>query len=509
MKQKSSWLTGDRITQIALFFILLACFSYTFPRWEDPNQNSHIDMIIAVVDRGTFQIDQYVQNTVDFAKVGAHYYSDKAPGLSFLGIPVYAGLRYFLNLPIIDSLMNRLANNAAFVATLRENGSGILKDKVRFAIAQVVLTFVLAALPTALLGLLMFRLSRRFTTNVVTRAGLVLAYGLLTPAFAYAGSFYSHQLSALLLFSAFYIAFTRQAKFSIGALLAVGLLLGYSVLSEYPSIILAGILFFYTLYKLLRQDDWRKIGWVILPAGLIALGLMAYNNAIFGGPFQLGYGFSEDWTVQHHTGFMSLTYPHPAAIWGITFSVFRGLFVLSPWLLLFIPGFVLWWRSRKYRPEFWVALAGILGFFWFNASSIMWWGGFAVGPRYLLPALPFMVLPVVFVFREWGERAWLKGICAASFIWSFIATWGLTLAEQAFPPDTISNPFLDFALPNWRIGNIARNVGTILGMHGVWSLVPLLLLGMLLILAWWVIANPGSSSPAFRPELSHSQLDHS
>ncbi len=508
MKQKSPWLIGDRITQIALFIILLVCFSYTFPRWEDPNQNSHIDMIIAVVDNGTFQIDQYVQNTVDFAKVGNHYYSDKAPGMSFLGMPVYAGLRYFLNLPVVDRLMNRLANNAAFVATLRQNGSGILKDKVRFAIAQVVLTFVLAALPSALLGLLLFRLLRRFTLNTVICAGLVLAYGLLTPAFAYADSFYSHQLSALLLFSAFYIVFTRQKQLGAGALLVVGLLLGYSVFSEYPSIILAGILFLYTFYKLFRQGDWRKIGWVMLPGGLIALGLMAYNNAIFGGPFKLGYAFSEDWTVQHHTGFMSLTYPHLEAVWGITFGVFRGLFVISPWLLLFVPGLIIWWRSKEYRAEFWVALTGMLGFFWFNVSSVMWWGGFAIGPRYLLPMLPFMVLPVVFVFRSWGEKTWLKAASVVLFTWSFIATWGLTLAEQAFPSDTIGNPLLQFALPNWLVGNIARNAGTILGIHGVWSLAPLFFIGILIFLAWWFLTNRTSSTPAFRPGFTHQQLDH-
>ncbi len=73
MKLNSNRLISDRITQVILFFFLLACFSYTFPRWEDPNQNSHIDMIVAVVDRGTFKIDQYVQNTVDFAKVDSHY----------------------------------------------------------------------------------------------------------------------------------------------------------------------------------------------------------------------------------------------------------------------------------------------------------------------------------------------------------------------------------------------------------------------------------------------------
>jgi hypothetical protein len=467
-----------------LFLLLLLCYTYTLPRWADPNQNSRLDMVVAVVDDGTFQIDAYVDNTVDYAKVGGHYYSDKAPGAAFLGIPVYAALKQVLDLPLMDGLMERLAGNEALKATLREEGSGLLENKVRFAIAQVALTFVAAALPSALLGALMYRLLAGFSARPWPRLLTALGYGLLTPAFAYAGSFYGHQLSAALLFGAFYLIFTGPRPISTGRLLAVGLLLGYSVVTEYPAVLVVGVLFLYALYRL---EDKRRIGWVMLGGALIAAGWMAYNTAVFGAPLELGYSHSELWTEQHETGFMSLTLPHWPAVWGITFGRFRGLFVLSPLLLLAVPGFALWWRSGEGRTEWWVALGSAAAMFLFNASSIMWWGGFAVGPRYLLPGLPFLALPLLFALRRWGDRAWFRGLALALAAWSLMATWGLALAEQAFPSDTIRHPLLEYAWPNWQGGNIARNLGMFLGLPGVASLLPLAAgVGILLAALWWL-----------------------
>jgi len=474
----------ERLSEIVLFLLLLVCYTYVLPRWADPNQNSRLDMVVAVVDDGTFQIDDYVENTVDYAKVGEHYYSDKAPGVAFLGIPVYAVLKGFLNLPIMDGVMDWLVDNEALKATLREGGTGLLEHKVCFAIAQVALAFMASALPTALMGVLMYRLLARFTARPWPRVGVVLGYGLLTPAFAYAGAFYGHQLSAACLFIAFYLVFMETMgtkSLSTRSLLAVGLLLGYSVVTEYPSILIVGILFLYTFYLL---SDRRRIAWVILTGALVAAGWMAYNTAVFGSPLELGYGHSELWTEQHHTGFMSLTQPHWGAIWGITFSPFRGLFVLSPLLLLAVPGFVLWCRSGEHRPEFWIALASVLAMFLFNSSSVMWWGGFAVGPRYLLP-----MLPILFVFREWQNRVWVRVLSIVLFAWSLIATWGLTLAEQAFPPDTLRNPLVEYAWPNWQMGNIARNLGMFLHLPGVISLLPLLVGVTVLLAALWFLSH--------------------
>jgi hypothetical protein len=377
-------------------------------------------------------------------------------------------------------LVDRLADNEALEATLREGGTGLLKHKVRFAITQTALTFVASALPTALMGVLMYRLLARFTARPWPRVGVVLGYGLLTPAFAYAGAFYGHQLSAACLFSAFYLVFMGTKRLSTGSLLTIGLLLGYSVVAEYPSVLIVGILFLYTFCCLGNR---RRICWVILAGALIAAGWMIYNNCVFGSPLELGYSHSELWTEQHQTGFMSLTLPHWEAIWGITFSAFRGLFVLSPLFLLAVPGFIRWYRSGEYRPEFWVALTSVAAIFLFNSSSIMWWGGFAVGPRYLLPMLPFMALPIVFVFYGWQRRTWMVVLGIALSAWSLIATWGLTLAGQAFPPDILQNPLAEYAWPNWRAGNIARNLGMFLHLPGLISLLPLLGCGTVLFAA--------------------------
>lgn len=491
----SPTLRQERRVGFLLFLLLLLCFSYTFPRWADVNQNSRLDMIVAIVEDHSFQIDPYVSNTVDYAKVGDHYYSDKAPGAAFLGLPVYAILKPILDLPLLKRLTDWLANNPTFVASLRATGSGVLEQKVRFALALVAITFVVSSLPSALLGLALYRLLYYFTPAIWPRLLVAIGYALFTPAFAYAGAFYGHQLTAALLFGAFYLIFTASGSISTRRLLLTGFLIGYSVATEYPTTLIAGILYLYLLYRMVRWGRWLRFGWAVLTGALVIVGWMIYNTVVFGGPLKLGYSFSEQWLTEHETGFMSLTWPHWKAIWGITFGLFRGLFPLSPLLLLAVPGFILWWRTGKYRAEWWVSFGSILAMFLFNSSSIMWWGGFAVGPRYLLPMLPFMTLPIIFIFIEWRKRLVVHILTAILFLWSWIATWGLTLAEQAFPNNDLHNPLIEYAWPNWLAGNIARNWGTMLKLHGVFSLLPLLLISAALLtgMGWLARSKPSES----------------
>jgi hypothetical protein len=463
---------NKRRTEILLFFFLLFSYAYTFPRWADPNQNSRLNMVVAVVEDGTFRIDPYVGNTVDYAKVGDHYYSDKAPGTAFAGIPVYAILKLVFDLPAFETVTDRLSNHGAFQATLREDGTGVSDIKVKFAVAQVVLAFLFAAVPTAVIGLLLFWLTGKFSQNTPIRVAVILVYGLLTPVLAYANAFYGHQFSAALVFLVFYLAWEHRERFTTMKALLSGFLLAYSVITEYPVALLAGLVFLYLGYQLYQQRDLKKLGWVAGAGMLTASGWMFYNNAIFGSPFELGYKYSELWVDQHSAGFMSLTRPHWDAIWGITFSPFRGLFFYSPILLLALPGFYLWWKTGKHRVECVVAFVSCAVLFLFNASSIMWWGGFAIGPRYLLAMLPFMALALFFGVEAVFRSKVASAAAGAAAVWALLATWGLSIAGQAFPPDTIDNPLFIYALPAWIQGDIARNTGTLIGLEGISSLIP-------------------------------------
>ncbi len=63
----------------------------------NPNELSRVYLTQAIVERGSLDIDEEVRGGIgefsDLARYDGHYYSDKAIGISLLGVPVYAAAR--------------------------------------------------------------------------------------------------------------------------------------------------------------------------------------------------------------------------------------------------------------------------------------------------------------------------------------------------------------------------------------------------------------------------------
>jgi hypothetical protein len=462
---------AERLVQITLVVLLTVAFVYVLPRWADWSQNSRLNLTLAIVDDGTLSIDRYYENTGDYALFEGKHYTDKAPGPSFLAVPVYVAVRPILHTAVAQRLIDRIARSAAFATTLRAEGTGLLKAKVYYAVVLYICTIFISALPSAVLGAMLYQLLRLFGLGIGWAAGVVVIYGLATTAFPYAGAFFSHQLTAALSFGAFYIGYlVRHGRIAPPWVMAAGLMLGFAVISEYPTALLALGVGLYMLSALRGQRRWTVA--FVLSAVPPVLLLMAYNWAIFRTPLPVGYRYSERYTELHGEGLLSVTYPHAEAWWGITFGSFRGLFYVSPVLLLAAVGFWPWWRSGRMRAEWAVCVWATVGLLLFNGSSAMWQGGYSVGPRYVVAMLPFLTMGLGAFVLAWGDRRWARGLTWALAAWSFVVVWALTLAGQNYP-DWTPAPLFNYALPRLLAGDVARNLGMAVNLRGWQSLLPL------------------------------------
>src|SRR5260370_19179845 len=69
-----------------LAILLLASYAY-FYEGGGWNQNTRFDLVRAIVEGHTLRIDLYHENTGDKARVGDHFYTDKAPAASLTAVP--------------------------------------------------------------------------------------------------------------------------------------------------------------------------------------------------------------------------------------------------------------------------------------------------------------------------------------------------------------------------------------------------------------------------------------
>src|SRR5262249_24124008 len=143
-----------------------------------------------IVDRGALNIDPLAGYTGDVASAHGHFYSDKAPGLSLLAVPVYALLKY--------ALLG--GHPLATLYTLPET------QRLDFLV-RYLLALVYAGVPTAIVAVLLYRFLPRLGVGVRWSAALALTYGLGTIALPFAVRLFSHQLVAALIFAAFILLY--------------------------------------------------------------------------------------------------------------------------------------------------------------------------------------------------------------------------------------------------------------------------------------------------------------
>lgn len=499
-----------RAYAVILFLILVVCYGYFLPKWADWGANSRANLVYAVGDKGVLYIDDYHTNTGDLAcypgpytpaanpedKTGGscegHFYTDKSIGPSLLALPFYIVFKGVAALPPVQNLISNAGSLGSMADTLNPDGQGAQPQAVYEYMALTFITFFASAVPSAFLAVVIFFFACRFANKDSYAFVLALAYGLGTMAFPYSNALYQHQLASVGTFLGFFLLWrVVYEQANVAWLWLVGVLFSFVVITEYPVVPMLGVIFLWALYKIPNRIALYRVVLAAIPLGLL---FAAYNYAIFQTPLPAGYEYSTNWQGEHQTGFFSLVLPTADRLYGLTFSPVRGIFVMSPFLLLSFGGFYLMWKERRDQRSTWLMfLFVIAGFFFYNSASEMWWGGFTVGPRYLVPMLPFVTIPIIFAFNRLFVHLGGRLVGALLVLASIFSVAIMTIGGQGWPPVNewpltinqmnASFPLVDYSLPLVIEGNVARNYGMFVGLKGLFSLIPLLVVvGVLLSL---------------------------
>jgi hypothetical protein len=337
------------------------------------------------------------------------------------------------------------------------------------------------------------------------RAALVLAVG--SHAFPYATMFYGHVLAGACLFGAFallgpFFAGPPAAGAGIGRgrLLIAGGLVGLAVLTELPAALGAAVLAGYAAARAGRGHRLSSLALFAAAAAPCGLALAAYQYAAFGSPWSTGYAHVADprFAAGMSHGLLGVSLPRPAVLAAMLVGRERGLLYVSPVLALGLAGLargVL--AAGRFRREAVTAAAIVGAFLLMSAGYYMWWGGSALGPRHVVPALPFLVFGLGWMVPAGrAGRIALIALLAISAANQLLATAVSPLAP--FGPDVL----FEHVYPAFFRGRVAilpgsANVGMLLGLRGPASLLPLVLLWGLALRAILASLPPG---PAPRVE---------
>ncbi len=287
------------------------------------------------------------------------------------------------------------------------------RDRFDDAFGAFLVTWTNGALTAGTCALL-FLLLRGLGVGVRVSLGCAVACGLGSPMLHYARTFWAEPLAAFS-FTGIAACLVRNARSGDRRdLVGAGGFYGLLVATK----IALGILALPLGLALLHSRSWKwrdflgDVGWITAGAAPGFAGVGAYNAVRFGSPLSTGYSVAVDaWTS-----------PWTEGLLGLIASPGRGLLWHFPLVLVSL------WAIRKCqgtsRTLSILAFSGLVTLLGLYCRWWDWGGSWCWGPRFLVPVLPLLYVPVA-VALENAEGAQRRAIKAAVGLTALVAINGI------------------------------------------------------------------------------------
>ncbi len=444
-----------RLENLLFAMVLVTASSFSHPVDLD-NVSSRFFMVSSVVDYGSLSLGAYKDQTIDTSSYGGRYYSNKSIGTAVLGVPIYWVVRQippFRNEPPLTLLQ------------------------------RVIVREITTTLPFAILAITMFRVAIRLGAASRIALWMVLAYSFGTIAIVHASMFSGHQTAASFGFFAFAVLIYLHHRATLGTppcsrdgswAVAAGVFAGVAALADYTSMFTAAVLATYAICARLSL----RVKLAFLSGGALCASFLAwYNWRCFGSPVSISYSYQ---TLEAHRqvfdqALFGFGFPSARALFGLLGSPSRGLLFIMPVFIFSLYGIFRWWNLRRGRAELYVVLAIVLGYLTIISSFRSWHGSTTYGPRFLVPMLPFLAVPMIFANLN-SRWFWLAFV--ASTLLVAPAVIGLPEVHES-----IRNPIFEVMIPCMRRGYLSDSLGSWLGLEFRWSILVVVIFA--LVLGWY------------------------
>lgn len=452
----------DRIFYWGLGLLLAFSFTY-FCQGGGYNQNATLAEIREVVEHGRFNIDSWTDVTLDISRYNGKIYSNKSPTTFFFATPAYFAFYSF----------------AGWLGADRSSAQFQL-------LAHHFLTFFCASIWGALLGLVLFALLGDLYPSLLNaqRLWLTLSLTLGSLVFVYSTVAFAHAFETFAVVLCFWQLVRLSDRPVRRETVRTGLAVGLVLLSN-PVLLLAVLPAGVAWLRRTRNAFavGHIAGWSLVPL----LPLFAYNQYCF------------DFFLRSNRTLLDPAWTEPGLFLGVFArpDLSRLLTVygwswrsLLPALPLVYLG--LWSLVRGHFPKehriFPVAVIAVLTLVLLSFNG--WHGGSCYSPRYYLPATVLLLVAAVAMFEK--HPRWFTGLA----VWQ-LAICYLVAASILWMGPEVRSPLRDVVLPYFWKGQFQKldfplfplpkapfhryNLGTLIGIPGHWSLLPLVLIQTYLI----------------------------